>query len=213
MATKRLARSVCFIEGCLNLSHGLGMCSKHHSRWKRYADPFWGDKKSAARSKGITLEERFWSRVNKTPGLGPDGECWEWIGTPSKLYGSFGFRGVQYTPSRLAYTLTYGPIPEGLLCCHKCDNTRCVRPDHLFAGTPLENMHDMIAKGRAYYPRPTNQARGERVNTAVLTPSDIREIRRRRDSGEELLPIAQDFKITRTQVSRIGLRQQWKHIE
>jgi predicted DNA-binding transcriptional regulator AlpA len=49
---------------------------------------------------------------------------------------------------RVAYELTYGPIPEGLDVLHNCDTRPCVRPDHLFLGTQLDNMKDMHRKGR-----------------------------------------------------------------
>lgn len=51
--------------------------------------------------------------------------------------------------SRWAWEFERGPIPDGLLVCHRCDNRRCVRVDHLFLGTHADNTHDMIAKGRA----------------------------------------------------------------
>lgn len=100
-----------------------------------------------------TLEERLWNQVSK--GKEPD-DCWEWVGTTNqKGYGytalsSSGEKnGKKLYTHRLAYQLTYGPIPEGMHVCHKCDNPRCCRPDHLFLGTHQENMSDMVSKGRS----------------------------------------------------------------
>lgn len=100
--------------------------------------------KSLRKGEG-TAEERFWDRVEKTQ------TCWLWIaGTKNSGYGVFApERDRTYMAHRYGWTLTRGPIPGGMLVCHTCDNKLCVRPEHLFLGTPKDNMDDMREKGRA----------------------------------------------------------------
>lgn len=101
--------------------------------------------------KSNRLEDLLWQNVKKTGG------CWFWTGyLLPKGYGQIFHRGRHYQPHRLAWELTYGAIdghvaghPELEVCvCHRCDNPRCVRPDHLFLGHDRDNIRDCIAKGR-----------------------------------------------------------------
>lgn len=99
--------------------------------------------------KTIPLEERFWPKVDKSPGKGPNGDCWLWTGCKlPKGYGQIGIANVPALAHRVSYELANGPIPEGLHVLHACDNPSCVNPTHLLAGTPKDNMQDMISKGR-----------------------------------------------------------------
>jgi hypothetical protein len=88
----------------------------------------------------------FWGRVErKSEG------CWEWRGRILQNgYGQFDVKRRPTAAHRYAYELTYGAIPDGLIVCHRCDNPRCVRPDHLFLGSHADNARDKSAKGRCH---------------------------------------------------------------
>lgn len=96
-----------------------------------------------------SFEQRFWSKVDKS------GECWIWTrATFSNGYGHLGQNGRSKLAHRVAWELTYGPIPAGMLVLHRCDNRVCVKPKHLFLGTHLDNTLDGLLKGRIARFRP-----------------------------------------------------------
>jgi hypothetical protein len=75
--------------------------------------------------------------------------CWIWQGGVAQDgYGKVKRFGKTIRAHRLFYEHHIGPVPEGLWVLHKCDTPLCVNPEHLWAGTQLENEQDKDAKGR-----------------------------------------------------------------
>jgi hypothetical protein len=175
----------------------------------------------------VPLADRLWARVDKRPG--PDG-CWLWIGaTAGRGYGVIGYQHRMLYTHRAAYMLTYGPIPNGLAVCHRCDVNypvgdvtycRCCRPDHLFLGTNLENQQDMLAKGRGPVgdrngarKHPDRMQRGEQRWCAKLTDEQVLAIRAEYIPYRVSYPVlAKKYGVSPLSVYYIVKRITWKHL-
>src|SRR5258708_1340856 len=88
----------------------------------------------------------FYSRID------PLSACPIWHGsTNHPAHGKLNIRGRSWAAHRLAWTLRHGPIPTGMILCHRCDVRRCCNPDHLVLGTRGDNMADHKAKRLAVH--------------------------------------------------------------
>jgi len=151
---------------------------------------------------------RFWSKVSFKPGLGPNGDCWEWRGCLGDSgYGTFSFRRISkcLVAHKFSAVLYYKEIPNGMLCCHTCDNVKCVRPDHIFLGTNSDNMKDMSRKGRGR----KYGSKGEDAPSNKLKWFQVKEIRRLYLDGMDMTSIGKIYNISKSNSRNICLNLTW----
>lgn len=154
------------------------------------------------------LLKRFWSKTRPRRN-----GCIEWIAAKDKDgYGYFKLNNKQMHSHRVSWILTNGEIPEhdsyhGYCVCHKCDNSSCVNPNHLFLGTAQDNIDDKIHKGRQ------RDSHGENHPSVRLTDSDVISIRIMYETGKHTMKsIGDKFGITRKHTGQIINRKRWSHI-
>lgn len=135
------------------------------------------------------IADRFWAMVKR----GGEYDCWPWQGaTTTGGYGTISIDSDRKGPEkahRVAFAVTFGPIPTGLFICHHCDNPPCCNPDHLFLGTPGENVRDRDSKGRTR----TGHLHGSKNPNAKLTDADIPIICKLASEGMYQRDIAKRF--------------------
>jgi hypothetical protein len=148
---------------------------------------------------------RFWNFVDKRS---PD-QCWMWTRGASHGYGVYG-RKPQWRTHRLAYTLTHGPIPDSLFVCHKCDNTLCCNPAHLFLGTALDNVRDCINKRRRAKKK-GHYNTGSMNSHAKLSVNDAADITRRVAAGERQVDLAREYQVDKSTIWRLVRNRTWTH--
>ena len=165
--------------------------------------------------------------------------CWEWALTrerPPRLPYGRCYIGKRYVVAhRKSWEIVNGAIPEGLCVLHRCDNPPCVNPDHLFLGTRADNVADRVAKGRSargersgarrhperwargdqHWTRrnPEKVPRGEAHGRAKLSVGNVRDIRFRREQGETLQSLADEFGLGVSTVVSIVNGNSWKEVD
>lgn len=141
--------------------------------------------------------QRVWSKVD----YGGPG-CWNWIGHVTVYgYGALtaegGQRGARAT--RIIWRMLHGESPVQV--CHHCDNPRCCRPSHLYAGTHQTNADDRARRGRARY-----------VPKAKVTEAQVREIRALHAAGVGPAKLGRTYGIAPNTVGAIVTRRSWPNV-
>lgn len=149
-----------------------------------------------------TLQERMDSKTNK-PSLDT---CWEWTGSLDTAgYATIRVNGRLRRASHIAYELEFGSlIPNDMIIMHKCDNPKCVNPQHLQIGTKYLNNLDKLMKNRA------NMPKGEQHPQSKLTKQQVDEIRGRYSSQKiSFSALGRDYGVNRTTIRRIIDHEIW----
>ena len=122
---------------CEKAHYARGWCQMHYRRWKNYGDP----------NMVVHVRGDFGLRMDqyviKTP------TCWIWTGDLRHGYGRVTMNYRAISAHRASWEYHVGPVPDGMILLHTCDNPPCVNPEHLRIGTNQDNTDDMVAKGRA----------------------------------------------------------------
>lgn len=162
------------------------------------------------------VRERFDEKCVPEPNSG----CLIWLGATDGRYGDLVVRQRHHKAHRFAWEMANGDIPEGLYVLHKCDNTFCVNPGHLFLGTYSDNMRDCSRKRRNAMQRRPHRSRfnsldiprpfGEAHGNAVLTVKRVLVIKSLAAEGRSSTSIAREFKVSAGQVRKIVAGKAWR---
>ena len=151
-----------------------------------------------------------WERIEKYTSPDPNSGCWLWTGVcgndnyPLITIGSSVDKSKKSARvNRLVCEAAHG-LPPGMQALHKCDNTFCINPDHLYPGTPKQNGMDCIQRNRRAKPN-----KGEKNSRSVLSEKDVLEIR---SSSEPGVVLAQRYGVSQSNISVIKSRKIWSHI-
>lgn len=143
---------------------------------------------------------RFFSKVRVEAG---STDCWPYAGTiGDNGYGRFSLNGVHIAAHRFSYTLFHGPIAEGLVVRHRCDNPICVNPWHLETGTSQDNVRDRVIRDRS--------SRGERNGRTKLTAEQVLDIFHDRFSSQ--MDLGKRYGVDASTIRNIRIGRCWSHV-
>lgn len=196
---------ICSVTGCDRVVKARGWCTCHYKRWALHGDP----------EAGMIVGDnnaRFESKIERVP----FSDCEYWVGSTltdrngrDLGYGKWGYsvdgKRVHTSAHRYQWERHNGPIPDRMQVLHTCHqgHNGCVALRHLKLGTHADNMRDKAMAG---------SVKGAKHPSAKLTDADVIAIRERRESGETLQSIADDYGVDISNIGHIVSRKTWRHL-
>lgn len=135
--------------------------------------------------------------------------CWEWQKCKDEHgYGFISYRGKQLKCHRVSWMVFKGDIPKDACVLHKCDNPKCINPDHLYLGNMKDNVRDMMERGRNGY----GVMDGMKHPNAKFTDEDVLWIRKQTYTTHICQELADKFGVSFMSIWRIFNKKTWKHL-
>ena len=155
--------------------------------------------------RGTTRRERFWAKCERTP----DGCIIHHSGTVCKdgypmVHLKQDGRLLGRRASHVSLAIAGIAVPKGQQVNHRCDNRKCVNPDHLFIGTQGDNVRDMMSKRRHVF--------GERQRKALLTEEAVRDIKANCTSIGQPREFAEKYGVSVSTIRAVRVGQNWGHV-
>ncbi|MED1403823.1 HNH endonuclease [Bacillus mycoides] len=178
----------CIAKGCQREKVARGMCQKHYMRYRRSGE-----------SNIDGLGKKIDFQINEEG-------CFICTSHKTHGHGYFGFRRNQkrYLLHRFIYEEMFGEIPEGLVVRHKCDNKKCINPEHMELGTIADNVRDAVE--RNLFPT------GEKHYLTTLTERKVIEIKRSIKQGETLTSLSREYGVCIQTIANIKNGVTWKYV-
>jgi hypothetical protein len=178
----------CKVEWCTTKAHLKGYCRPHLNALETYGDPY-------------KTQPRKPSKKKKLDYFISDKGCFECTSHSGRSnYPTVSYYGKQIDAHRFVYEQMYGDIPEGLVVRHKCDNPKCINPEHMELGTIADNNRDIWDRGR------------ENVTSRSFNEEQLSDILERLAKGEKQTDIAKGYGVSTSTINHIKTRRNYKRI-
>ena len=181
----------CEMSRCDKKHKALGYCNMHYRRFLKHGDPSI-EKKPGGQSRKLSFDIRDFGCFIPTS-----------YRETKKGYIHVVKNKKIYSLHRFIYEECFGEIPQGFVVRHKCDNPKCINPEHLELGTPKENSLDMVKRGRSL--------KGSKNKKAKLNEEKVKIIKHLLKT-EKIVDISNQFNVSPVTISHIKTGRTWSHV-
>lgn len=194
---------ICLAHGCENIVRSKSYCFKHYARFKRRGSPYIVLTNYDKKPKYASLKEY----IDQSYKLDFETNCWEWTRSLKNFgYGNAWWERKHWIAHRLSWVFYNGEISKDTNVLHKCDNAKCINPEHLFLGSYLDNNIDRKNKGR------NANTNGDKNPFSKLKEHQVIDIIQRLENGEKGRRLAELYSVSKGAISKIKKGKNWSYL-